>query len=204
MQVGNATFNLNSAYTVALDRDELTKTVTISAGTVTINLNGYTLSTESGLSIANGATLKGTGTIISDITNAGTIAPGNSPGVLTINGGLTNSNTLEFAIANLLSHDQINVTGAFSAGGTITVKLLNGYAPADGDMFNLMTFGSLADSGYVFDFSQAGLPAGMQWDIATFATTGSISVVPEPGTLVLIGTAGLGMLICVWRGKNEK
>ncbi|MGA2062197.1 MAG: DUF3466 family protein [Thermoguttaceae bacterium] len=204
MQVGNAVFNLNSAYTVALDRDELTKTITISAGTVEIDCNGHTLSTESGLSIANGATLKGTGTIISNITNAGTIAPGNSPGILSINGSLTNSNTLEFEIANLSSHDKINVTGVFSAAGTIAVKLLNGYAPADGDMFNLMSFGSFANSGYVFDFSQAGLPAGMQWDTVIFATTGSISVVPEPGTLALLCTAGLGMLTCVWRRKNEK
>ena len=73
MQVGSATFNLNSAYTVALDRDELTKTIAISAGTVTINCNGYTLSTESGLSIAVGAMLKENGSILSDILNSGTL-----------------------------------------------------------------------------------------------------------------------------------
>ena len=57
MQVGNATFNLNSTYTSRLDRDERTKTIAVNAGTVTINGNGHTLTTESGLSIANGATL---------------------------------------------------------------------------------------------------------------------------------------------------
>ncbi|MGD0516390.1 MAG: DUF3466 family protein [Thermoguttaceae bacterium] len=201
MQVGNATFNLNSAYTVALDRDELTKTIAISAGTVTIEFNGHTLTTESGLSIASGATLKGAGTIISDIRNAGTIAPGNSPGTLNINGSLTNSNTLEFEIAGLLSHDKINVTGTFSAAGTIVVKLLDGYDPADGDMFNLMSFGSFADSSYVFDFSQAGLPGDLRWDTATFAAIGSISVVPEPGTLALLGMAGLGLLISAGWGR---
>jgi hypothetical protein len=203
MQVGNATFNLNLAYTVALDRDELTKNIAINAGTVTIDFNSHTLTTESGLNISNGATLKGTGTLISDITNAGIIAPGNSPGTLNINGSLTNSNTLEFEIAGLSSHDNINVSGAFSAAGTIVVKLLDGYTPADGDIFNLMTFGSFADSGYVFDFFQAGLPGDLRWDTANFASTGSISVVPEPGTLMLLGTAGLGLLIYVWRGRNR-
>jgi hypothetical protein len=202
-QVGYAQFTMPSTYTVTLDRDECTRTISVDFGIVTFDCNGHTLTSESGLNIANGATLKGTGTIISDITNAGIIAPGNSPGMLNINGSLTNNNKLEFEIANLSSHDKINVTGAFISGGTIALKLSGGYVPADGDIFNLMSFDSFADSGYVFDFSQAGLPADLQWDTATFATTGSISVVPEPCTLVLLGVAGLGLLICVWRGRNQ-
>jgi hypothetical protein len=195
MQVGNATFNLNSAYAVALDRDELTKSMAVNAGTVTLDFNGHTLATESGLSIANGATLKGAGTILSDIINAGTLAPG----TLNINGDLTNTNTLEFEITALSSHDEINVSDAFNAGGSIVVKLLDGYTPEKGDSFNLMSFGSITDNGFVFDFSQAGLSAGLEWDTATFATTGSISVVPEPNMLVMLITGIAGVLTYAWR-----
>jgi hypothetical protein len=195
MQVGNATFNLNSAYTVALDRDELTKTITISAGTVTLSCNGHTLSTESGLSIGNGATLKAAGTIISNVAvNSGTLAAGASPGTLSITGNLTSSSTLQFEIASLANFDQINVTGAFNAGGTISVSLLDGYVPAAGDTFDLMDFGNFVNNGYVFDLAQAGLPSGLYWDTAAFATIGSISVVPEPGTLALVGMAGMSLL----------
>ena len=64
-----------------------------------------------------------------------------------------------------------------------------------------MDFGSFANNGYTFDFSHAALPAGLTWDTAAFATTGSIGVVPEPGTLALLGMAGLGVLTCVWRQR---
>ena len=38
------------------------------------------------VTVQAGATLKGTGNIIGNITNAGTLSPGNSPGTLTVNG----------------------------------------------------------------------------------------------------------------------
>jgi hypothetical protein len=180
-----------------LDRDELTKTIAINAGTVTINCNGHALTTESGLSIADGATLKGADTIVSDIINAGTIAPGNSPGTLNLTGNLVNTGTLEFEIASLLSHDQIDLTGVFTAGGTIVVKLLDGYTPMKGDIFDLMDFGSLIDNGYTFDWSRATLPAGLAWDTTAFVTTGRIGAigVPEPSPIVLLGMVAISLLV---------
>jgi hypothetical protein len=194
MQVGNATFNSNSAYTVALDRNELTKTIAIDAGTVAIDFNGHTLSTESGLSIANGATLKGAGTILGDIINAGAIAPGTSPGTLNITGNLTNTGTLGFEIAGLSNYDQVNLTGTFTVGGVIAVDLLGGFAPAAGDVFDIMDFGSLTNNGYTFDWTNAALSPGLTWDTTAFATTGTIGVVPEPSTLMLLGIAAVGII----------
>jgi hypothetical protein len=182
MQVGNATFDLDSVYAVALDRDELTKTIAINAGTVTIESNGFSLTAESGLSIANGATLKADGT-------------------LNLTGNLVNTGALEFEIASLLSHDQIDLSGDFNAGGTIVVKL-DGYAPANGDTFDLMDFVSFVNNGYAFDFTHAVLSAGLQWDWNSFATTGSIGVVPEPGTLALLGMGAIGLLGYAWRRRK--
>jgi hypothetical protein len=88
MQVGNATFGLNSVYAVALDRNELTKTIAVNAGTVTIASNGHNLTAESGLSIAAGATLKADGTIVGDIVNSGTLGgAGTIAGAVTVNAG---------------------------------------------------------------------------------------------------------------------
>jgi len=89
MQVGNATFNVNAAYTVSLDRNELTNAVNINAGTVTINHNGFSLTATDGITIAHGAMLKGSGTIIGDVNVLGAIAPGNSPGTMPIIGNST-------------------------------------------------------------------------------------------------------------------
>ena len=200
MQVGDATFNLASAYTVALDRNESTKTIAVGAGTVSIDFAGHTLGTENGLSIAAGATLKGAGTILGDVSNAGILTPGDSSGALDIMGGLVNTGALEFEIAGGSTFSQIDLTGVFNAGGTILVDL-EGYAPASGDSFDLMDFGGFVNNGYTFDFSHATLPTGLTWDTASFASTGSIGVVPEPGTLALLGVAALGVLTCVWRQR---
>jgi hypothetical protein len=160
-----------------------------------IDFAGHTLGTENGLTIANGATLKGAGTITGSVVNAGSVAPGNSPGILNIDGNLETTGTLEFEIASLTSYDTIDLTGVFTAGGTIAVKLLDGYAPTKGASFSLMSFGDFADSGHVFDFTNAELAAGLTWDTSAFATTGSIGVVPEPSSLLLLVVGGaLGFL----------
>jgi len=89
MQVGNATFNANAAYTVSLDRDELTNHVQINTGTITFAHNGFTLTATDGITIADGAMLKGGGMIIGDVLVEGTISPGNSPGTMPIVGNST-------------------------------------------------------------------------------------------------------------------
>lgn len=89
MQVGNATFDANAAYTVSLDRDELTNAINITAGTVTFNHNGFSLTATDGITIGSGAMLKSSGMIIGDVIVQGTIAPGNSPGTMPIVGNST-------------------------------------------------------------------------------------------------------------------
>ncbi len=200
MQVGNATFDLSSGYTVGLDRNESTKTIAVNAGELTVDLAGYTLSTENGLTIADGATFKSAGTIVSDVSNAGTLAPGTSPSVLAITGNLTNTGTLEFEIISLLDHNEIDLSGTLAAGGTIAVKLLDGYMPTTGDTFSLIGFDNFIDNGYVFDFSSASLQDGFGWDTASFATTGSIRVVPEPCAFGMLGVAAVALML--WKRRN--
>ena len=109
-----------------------------------LNLGGQTL-TKTGmgtLSIRNdfitgGGTLtivegevSGNGTVGGDLTNAGgTIAPGNSPGVLTVSGNLNNTSGGTIAIeiegtdgaGESQGHDQIQVTGSSTLDGTLSI-----------------------------------------------------------------------------------
>ena len=147
------------------------------------------------VTVASGSTLSGTGTITGNVTNAGTVAPGNSPGVLDIDGNLTSTDTIAFELDGLTvgsDHDQLNVTGTVDLAGTLDILL--GFTPTAGDSFQIMTFGSLVDNGYSFDFSNAGLTPGLAWDTSNFALDGTIGVVPEPTTLALLGVGGLALL----------
>jgi autotransporter-associated beta strand protein len=76
---GSTTLSGTNTYTGA---------TTVSAGTLVVSSS---LASSSGLTVAAGATIKGTGTLPPATIN-GTHAPGNSPGLQTVNGNLTYNN----------------------------------------------------------------------------------------------------------------
>jgi fibronectin-binding autotransporter adhesin len=57
MQVGDAAFSANANYTVSLDRNESTRTISVTAGTVVLNTNGHNLESTATTSIGSGAML---------------------------------------------------------------------------------------------------------------------------------------------------
>jgi outer membrane autotransporter protein len=99
----------------------------LSAGTVDVN---------------SGGVFRGFGALDSGtFTNRGLVAPGASPGTLTINGGpyiQTASGTLEVEVASPTSYDKLNVIGVpgtASLNGTLKPVLLNGYIPRGNQVF---------------------------------------------------------------------
>ena len=84
------------------------------------------------MATVSAGTLKGTGTVQGDVVNAGTVAPGNSPGFLNVTGNYTQTSTgvLELEIAgrnpNTPEYDRLRVTGSATLDGTVRVSLLNG------------------------------------------------------------------------------
>ncbi len=102
-----------------------------------------------------------------NVLNSGGISPGQSTGILTIDGNLAMSET---AILNIelagttpgTGHDQLQVTGHAGLGGTLNVGLLDGFTPQDGDAFATGTHGSSADT-FATSFLPA-LPPGLLWE----------------------------------------
>jgi autotransporter-associated beta strand protein len=99
--------------------------------------------------------LSGTGSIIGNVNNDGRVAPGNSPGILTINGNYsqTNEGTLEIEFGGLtpgsFGHDQLVVTGTANLNGRLEVSLVdlgNGYVPTPGDTITVLTAGTRTGS----------------------------------------------------------
>src|SRR5207249_2655484 len=66
---------------------------TVNGGTLLVNG-----SITSSVTVNSGGTLGGGGTITGNVSGAGVVAPGNSPGVLTISGNFTPTGTVAFEV----------------------------------------------------------------------------------------------------------
>ncbi|MBM3891452.1 MAG: hypothetical protein FJ388_20255, partial [Verrucomicrobia bacterium] len=144
----------------------------------TLRLNGGAHSFANGLFINTNGWLRGTGVISGDITNAGTIAPGDSAGVIAGNDDLTLLEAsvlmMELAGTDPAVYDQLNLAGMLNFDGTLNVSLLGGFNPVAGNVFDLFDFSASAG---VFD--QTNLPAlgqWLYWDTSLLYTNGEISV----------------------------
>jgi autotransporter-associated beta strand protein len=142
----------------------------------TLAING---STPGNVQINSSGTLKGTGTIGGTVTvNAGgVLAPGTSAGTITVGGlVMTPSSTLGFEIGGTAagSFDQILSAGSLAFDGTLQISLINSFAPALGQTFNLLDWGSTTGT---FDALQLpSLGGGLGWNTSQLYTTGVLSV----------------------------
>jgi len=119
-----------------------------SAGTTDV-LPGATLQTAT-LSL-NGGSLTGNGTIAGTVDNHAIVAPGASPGTLTINGDYVQESdgVLNIQIGGTApgtQYDRLLVSGNVTLGGTLNVTTTNSFVPAPGNAFQILTFGARPNS----------------------------------------------------------
>ena len=99
----------------------------------------------------------GTGTL----TNDGVVAPGTSPGTLTINGNYTQgvAGVLAVEIGGTTpgtQYDQLVVTGNTMLDGTLSVSLINAFTGTAGDTFTIIQSGGTVNG----TFAATTFPAG--------------------------------------------
>ena len=131
-----------------------------SGGTVTL-AGGGQLSLGGGMSVQAGGTLQGDGNVQAafGVNNAGTLAPGASPGILNITGNLTldasSVTNIEVQGTNpgTPDFDQILVSGIATLGGTLNVSLLNGFYPDKSESIQIIQAASR-----IGDFGVKNLP----------------------------------------------
>ena len=154
-------------------------------------LNG---STTGGALVQSGADLGGSGTIGGPVTvqSGGTLSPGNSPDQLTLLSDLTlnsgSSLEMEFDGTAPGLYDQLDVQGLFAAGGTLSLTIDEGFTPVSGESFTLFNGATPGFDSGSFALS-SNLPDGLAWDTSALATTGVVTVVPEPSTWALLISA---------------
>lgn len=149
------------------------------------------------VSIGTGSTLAGSFIISGNTTVAGTLSPGdggaNAIGTANFGGNLTLSGTTLLEIAAAGSADRLNVSGLLTLGGTINIVSLGGYVVQPGDVIDLADWGTLAGTATV-NTSGLTLAPGVTLDTSNLFTNGTITAVPEPTTVALLGLGGAAFL----------
>lgn len=155
------------------------------------------------LTVGPSGTFAGSGNVAASLTTMqGTLLPGDAGiGTLTFANSLTLAGTsaLQFDLGSASSFDQLFIGGTFTANGTLTVSLLNGYDPVTGASFQLFNTANPI-AGTFSSLSLPSLDAGLSWDTSSLYTSGALAVatsaVPEPATYGLfIGIIGLAAAI---------
>ncbi len=166
--------------------------ITVSAGAV-LDLSALASPT---LTMTSGRSLKGSGTIVGNVTMAtgSTLAVGgpgtNTIGTLTVTNDLVlqggSTTLMELNKASGATNDQVIATNV-TYGGTLTVTGLGG-AYVAGDAFRLF-----AASTYVASsFSATNLPVGVTWDTTTLGVDGMIKAVSVARPQISNITTGAG------------
>lgn len=128
-----------------------------------INLGGGTLDPGEELILESGDSLVGSGTLASNLVNGGTVSPGASPGIITVDGDYTQTveGGLEIQLGGTeagTEYDMLDVSGSAALDGVLNVTLANDFIPQPGDSFIILTYGSGTGA-----FSAVNLPEGYDW-----------------------------------------
>ena len=180
-------------------------TMNLAAGTTTTILGPSFTNEVSGVIEGNGRL-----NVNASFIDNGTISPGNSFGTLEYIGNYAQGTTgiLDLEIGGTtpgVTLDQFVLTGGTGTfGGTLRLSFVNGFAPIMGQEFDLIS-GTAIDNFSGVDI--IGLEPGFDYDTSTTggsftmtALNDGVSVVPEPGTAILLGIAVLALAFRRKRG----
>ncbi len=146
------------------------------------------------VTIDAGGKLGGTGTIAGNVANAGgAIKPGDAPGVLTITGDLTDTapSALDIELGGTTpgtGYSQLIVDGSASLLGALDLSLVDGFALASGQTFDIVGTGDGLTNGLTFLSLDGGACAAEGgdtfkcWGGGSFFDLFTLAVVP--GTVV--------------------
>lgn len=165
-----------------------------SGSNTTYDLGNGTLVPGETLTLEAAALLVGSGTLSSNLVNGGTVSPGSSPGIITVDGDYTQESggVLEIELGGDVAgmgYDQLQVTDAATLAGTLDVSLYDGFVPSNGDQFLILDTESISGT-----FTTINLPTltdGLEWQTEYTATGFTISVISSGtinGTVIYTGS----------------
>lgn len=157
---GTGTFEKTGAQKLTLSNAHTyTGSTTVTSGN--LELNG---SIGAGLTtVADGATISGTGTIGGDLNNSGVIAPGNSVGTINISGNYDHDTTATYTVeVSPTAADKINVTGnANIQGGVVNSVIVDSIQGFETKTYTILQ--ATAVTGTFDTFNTPGDTAVLSW-----------------------------------------
>ena len=167
-------------------------------------------SVVSPVSLAGGF-LGGSGTVAAVVTGSGSgggLAPGNSPGQLTISENVTLESSQAFAaelngLTPGAGHDQLVMTGVASVltlNDPVLAASISGYVPTPGDEITLI---DLVDPGSTIVGTFAGLPEGAAVEISGYAFTISYAAGTDMNDVVLTAVPAGVRVVSLQPSVNE-
>ncbi len=178
-----------------------------SSGTLTYLSNGTLTNTET---INNNGTLKGTGTLVQSGTfsnsSTGIIAPGASPGKLTITGSLNLGsgayNCEIYGTTQGTTYDWLAISGIVTLTNAQLAVNWGSFVPFAGDEFTILTCGSRTG-----EFTSVTIPSvsGLQFTVLYGATSVVIQAQALPVELVkFTGKERNGGVMLEWNTASEQ
>jgi autotransporter-associated beta strand protein len=146
------------------------------------------------ITIGVGGSLRGSGTIIGNTIVGGNLSPGNSPGIETFVGDLTQLSTATLTIdidgaqagTGAGKYDQIQVGKTFTADGRIVAQLrgitgaaTNSFTPSIGQAFEVVKANAVQGVFASYSAPTEGLAAGTRLDIGYTPTSVLLYVTPQ-------------------------
>jgi autotransporter-associated beta strand protein len=194
-KVGSGTLTLSGNNTY-------TGSTTVNGGTLLVN--GSLAS--SNVVVSTGATLGGSGSLQTVTLNGGSVAPGNSPGLLYMNNFNASNGNLSFELGapttRGVTYDAINVQNLLTLGSSTAwnFTVVGNYAFQLNDTYDLFIWGTLDASTLDTNTLLTALPnldtvnSNLAWSVENFTVDGSVSVIPEPDTFLLMVLGLIGVM----------
>lgn len=139
------------------------------------SLNAATVEIDSGV-------LRGAGAVAAEVTNAGSVSPGQSAGILNITGSYTQSAAGMLAIelggtTAGAQHDRLAITGFAALGGSLQLSLINGFVPAVGNTFTILTAASISGTFATVTFTN--LPPSLSASVSYSSNSVVVSIIGD-------------------------